>query len=82
MRRILRSFFLGGTVITGNLYIWHIKLMPRLIAGIYKYFPKASSIPNLTAITLDQTFFPASICFSYLWFVSFFEVRLQFFSFV
>jgi hypothetical protein len=72
----MRAFFLGGTVITANLYIWHLKLLPHFIKYVNRVVPISTKYPNVTSIIIDQTFFPASICFSYLWFVSFFEVDI------
>ena len=79
---MMRSFVLGGTVITSNLYIWHLKLLPQIIKYVHRTIPFSSKIPNVTSIVVDQTFFPASICFSYLWFASFFEVFFIFLYFL
>ena len=70
-KRTLRTFVMGYTVISFNLYAWYNKILPMF----FKSLPQSSIFRKydvLTTTVLDQLLFAPYIAVSYLFFISIF----------
>ena len=72
-KRTARAVALGSLVIGPNLVLWHLKLMPRIMAlPMFKGLSKGKTAA--AGVFVDQLFWPSNIVGQYLFWVSMFEV--------